>query len=151
MLESSGVLAYRFVSGNLEVFLLHPGGPFFLRKDRGYWTIPKGLVDDGEDLLNAARREFLEETGLEVSGDFISLGFIVQKGGKRVHGFAVEFDLDSDLVKSNTFEIEWPRGSGRIASFPEADRGEWFDLEMAKSKINSRQAELIDRLMAKLK
>jgi len=148
MLKSAGILAYRFISAEMEFFLVHPGGPFFASKDQGVWTVPKGLVEQGEDLLVCARREFLEETGISVSGDFLNLGHIVQKGGKQVHCFGVEFDLDSTLVKSNTFEIQWPPRSGKIASFPEIDRGEWFDYTEAKCKINAQQAELLDKLMA---
>lgn len=148
MLKSAGILAYRLVSAGLEFFLVHPGGLFFAKKDEGVWTVPKGLVERDEDLLVTAKREFLEETGMEVSGNFVSLGYIVQKGGKQVHCFGVELDLDSSLVKSNTFEIEWPPRSGRMASFPEVDRGEWFDFETAKRKINAAQAALLDRLIA---
>ncbi len=145
MMQSAGILAYRTVSGVLEFFLVHPGGPFFAKKDLGVWTVPKGLVENGDDLLLTAKREFLEETGIEVSGDFLTLGHIVQKGGKQVHCYGVEFDLDPSKLKSNTFELEWPPRSGRIVTFPEVDRGEWFDLETAKIKINAKQAELLDR------
>ena len=147
MLVSSGILAYRQKGNELEFFLVHPGGPFFAKKDEGFWTVPKGLVEEHEDLLVAAKREFLEETSIQVSGDFISLGDIVQKGAKRVHCFGVAFDLDATLIKSNTFEMEWPPRTGRKVSFPEVDRGEWFPYHIAKMKINSSQAELLDRLI----
>ncbi len=147
MMQSAGILAYRTMSGVLEFFLVHPGGPFFVKKDLGVWTVPKGLVEDGEDLLLTAKREFLEETGFEVSGEFLTLGHIVQKGGKHVHCFGVEFDLAPSKLKSNTFDLEWPPRSGRMTSFPEVDRGAWFDLDNAKRKINPQQAELLDRLI----
>ncbi|RZM21564.1 MAG: NUDIX domain-containing protein [Pedobacter sp.] len=150
MVISSGILAFRRSALVLEFFLVHPGGPFFVNKDEGFWTIPKGLVEDGEELLIAAKREFLEETGFEVSGDFIDLGSIVQKGGKRVHCFAVEFDLDPALIISNTFELEWPPRSKKRVSFAEVDRGAWFDFSVASVKINSSQATLLSRLVAEL-
>ncbi|RYG16124.1 MAG: NUDIX domain-containing protein [Chitinophagaceae bacterium] len=147
MLKSVGILAYRMISGKLQFFLVHPGGPFFGKKDAGVWTVPKGLVEGDEDLLVTAKREFLEETGVAISGDFVSLGFIIQKGGKQVHCFGVEFDLDATRIKSNTFEMQWPPNSGRMASFPEVDLGEWFDYETAKVKINPQQVALLDRLI----
>ncbi|MFD0941044.1 NUDIX domain-containing protein [Pedobacter boryungensis] len=146
-LLSAGILAYRKHSGIVEFFLVHPGGPFFAKKELGVWTVPKGLVEGEDELLATAKREFLEETGFEVQGNFIDLGHIVQKGGKKVYCFGVEFDLDSSAIKSNTFEMQWPPGSGKISSFPEIDRGEWLDLKTAKEKINPQQAELLDRLL----
>ena len=148
MKESSGILVFKRTGMALEFFLVHPGGPFFVNKDEGFWTIPKGLIEDGEDHLASAKREFLEETGFKLSGDFIDLGFVVQKGGKRVHCFAVASDLDPGLMVSNTFELEWPPRSGKRASFPEVDRGAWFGFKEALAKINSAQAELIARLVA---
>ncbi|WP_316758493.1 NUDIX domain-containing protein [Pedobacter aquatilis] len=147
MALSSGILVFRKAGEALEFFLVHPGGPFFVKKDVGFWTIPKGLVEEKEDLLVAAKREFLEETGFEVSGDFIDLGFIVQKGGKRVHCFAVEFDLDPSQLVSNTFDLEWPPRSGKLVSFAEVDRGDWFSYKKALIKINSAQASLITNLV----
>jgi len=147
MALSSGILVFRKAGEALEFFLVHPGGPFFVKKDVGFWTIPKGLVEEKEDLLVAAKREFLEETGFEVSGDFIDLGFIVQKGGKRVHCFAVEFDLDPSQLVSNTFDLEWPPRSGKLVSFAEVDRGDWFSYKKALIKINSAQASLITKLV----
>lgn len=147
MALSSGILVFRKAGEALEFFLVHPGGPFFVKKDVGFWTIPKGLVEEKEDLLVAAKREFLEETGFELSGDFIDLGFIVQKGGKRVHCFAVEFDLDPSQLVSNTFDLEWPPRSGKLVSFAEVDRGDWFSYKKALIKINSAQASLITKLV----
>ncbi|RZK70402.1 MAG: NUDIX domain-containing protein [Pedobacter sp.] len=147
MALSSGILVFRKAGEALEFFLVHPGGPFFVKKDVGFWTIPKGLVEEKEDLLVAAKREFLEETGFEVSGNFIDLGFIVQKGGKRVHCFAVEFDLDPSQLVSNTFDLEWPPRSGKLVSFAEVDRGDWFSYKKALIKINSAQASLITKLV----
>jgi len=147
MALSSGILVFRKAGEALEFFLVHPGGPFFVKKDVGFWTIPKGLVEEKEDLLVAAKREFLEETGFELSGDFIDLGFIVQKGGKRVHCFAVEFDLDPSQLVSNTFDLEWPPHSGKLVSFAEVYRGDWFSYKKALIKINSAQASLITKLV----
>ncbi|MGA9647905.1 NUDIX domain-containing protein [Pedobacter sp.] len=147
MALSSGILVFRKAGEALEFFLVHPGGPFFVKKDVGFWTIPKGLVEEKEDLLVAAKREFLEETGFEISGNFIALGFIVQKGGKRVHCFAVEFDLDPSQLVSNTFDLEWPPRSGKLVSFAEVDRGDWFSYKKALIKINSAQASLLTKLV----
>jgi len=147
MALSSGILVFRKAGEALEFFLVHPGGPFFVKKDVGFWTIPKGLVEEKEDLLVAAKREFLEETGFEISGNFIDLGFIMQKGGKRVHCFAVEFDLDPSQLVSNTFDLEWPPRSGKLVSFAEVDRGDWFSYKKALIKINSAQASLITKLV----
>ena len=143
---SSGLVLFRRRSANLEVFLAHPGGPFWAKRDAGAWTIPKGVVDEGEDLLDAARREFLEETGITAVGPFIPLGSIRQKAGKEVHAWAWEGDADPAAITSNTTRAEWPRGSGNWLEFPEVDRCEWFDLDTARQKINPAQAELIDRL-----
>ena len=133
-----------------EVLLAHPGGPFWKGRDAGAWTIPKGIVDPGEDLLDAARREFGEETGTTLDGPFISLGSIRQKAGKTVHAWACEGDLDTAAATSNAMRTEWPRGSGRWVTFPEVDRCEWFTTSAARARINAAQAELIDRLEAVL-
>jgi predicted NUDIX family NTP pyrophosphohydrolase len=131
------------------VLLVHPGGPFFARKDLGAWTIPKGLVEDGEELLDAARREFEEETGFSAAADeYFPLGSVRQKGGKIVHAWAFLGDCDPAGLTSNMFEFEWPPRSGKRASFPEADRAELFDLERARAKILPAQRELIDRAEA---
>lgn len=147
---SAGVLAVRERGGELEFFLVHPGGPFFRNKDAGVWGVPKGLIEPGEDPLAAAKRELVEETGYAPpDGPWVSLGFIVQKGGKRVHAWAVAADFDPDALKSDRFEIEWPPRSGEAASFPEVDRAGWFAREVAADKINGAQIELLDRAIAK--
>jgi predicted NUDIX family NTP pyrophosphohydrolase len=143
---SAGLLLFRRRNGLLEVFLAHPGGPFWTKRDTGAWTIPKGVVDDGEDLLDAARREFLEETGITAAGPFRTLGSIRQRAGKEVHAWAWEGDADPSAVTSNDTQAEWPRGSGNWLTFPEVDRCDWFDLDTARRKINPAQAELLDRL-----
>jgi predicted NUDIX family NTP pyrophosphohydrolase len=140
---------YRFVDGTLQVLLAHPGGPFWARKDAGVWTIPKGEFES-EAALAAARREFEEETGSSVDGDFVALTPCMQKNGKMVHAFAVEGDLDASAITSNTFEMEWPPGSGKRREFPEIDRAEWFTLEAAQEKINPAQRALLVELRQKL-
>ncbi len=143
---SSGLLLYRRTNGAFEVFLAHPGGPFWSRRDEGAWTIPKGMVDDGEDLLDAARREFREETGIEPAPPFAALGSVKQKAGKTVHAWAWEGDADAATITSNTTRTEWPRGSGKWVTYPEVDRCEWFDIDTARTKINPAQAAFLDRL-----
>src|ERR1700726_1409352 len=144
---SAGLLMFRRRDGSLEFLLVHPGGPFWAKKDEGAWSIPKGEAGPDEDLLTRARTEFEEELGLKPNGDWIPLGSIKQKGGKVVHAWAVEGDLpESFQLKSNTFEIEWPTRSGKLKHFPEIDRAEFFPEEIARRKINPAQAELIDRL-----
>jgi predicted NUDIX family NTP pyrophosphohydrolase len=147
---SAGLLLFRRRSGRLEVFLAHPGGPFWHNRDAGAWTIPKGLAEAGEDTLAAACREFEEETGVRPIGPFLPLGSIRQKAGKVVHAWAWEGDADPEQVTSNTMQTEWPRGSGRLFTFPEVDRCAWFDVPTAREKINPAQAELIDRLQVVL-
>jgi predicted NUDIX family NTP pyrophosphohydrolase len=147
---SAGLLLYRRRDGGLELFLAHPGGPFWRDRDAGAWTIPKGAVDDGEELLDAACREFEEETGIRPLGPFRPLGSIRQKAGKVVNAWAWEGDADADRVTSNSTRTEWPPGSGRWITYPEVDRCAWFDPSTARAKINSAQAELIDRLEAAL-
>jgi len=144
--SSAGLLLYRRSSGTLELFLAHPGGPFWHNRDAGAWTIPKGVAEPGEELLVAACREFEEETGVRPTGPFLGLGSVRQKAGKMVHGWAWEGDADADRVTSNTMRTEWPRGSGRLITFPEVDRCAWFDPGAARHKINPAQAEFIDRL-----
>ena len=146
---SAGLLAFRRGSG-LEVLLAHPGGPFWAKKDAGVWTIPKGLVEPGADLLATAQREFTEETNLSPADGFIALKPVKQKSGKIVHAFAFEADLDLASFASNTFEIEWPPRSGRRASFPEIDRIAYFPLPVAMSKILPYQRALLDELMERL-
>ena len=143
---SAGLLLFRRRAPSLEVFLAHPGGPFWRDRDAGAWTIPKGLVQEGEDLLAAAIREFVEETGVEPKPPFLPLGRIRQKGGKVVHAWAWEGDADATAVASNLVRSEWPRGSGRWLEYPEVDRCAWFDSAAARTRINAAQSELIDRL-----
>lgn len=146
--QSAGILLYRKTEGKLQVFLVHPGGPFFKNKDDGSWSIPKGEFLDDEDPLEAARREFEEETGQAISGKFIRLNPITQKGGKKVHAWAIGGDIDHLAIKSNHFEMEWPPRSGKQQSFAEVDRAEWFDIDTAKVKINPAQVGLIEELVS---
>jgi len=139
---------YRVREGVPQVLLAHPGGPYFVNKDDGAWTIPKGEPDEEEDLLVTAQREFEEEMGLKPTGPFISLKPIKQKGGKVVHAWAFEGDCDPAAIKSNTFTMEWPPKSGRQMEFPEIDRAEWFDLATAKTKIKAGQEALIEEFEA---
>jgi len=148
---SAGLLLYRRRGGGAEVLLAHPGGPFFARKDEGAWSIPKGEVAEGEELLAAAVREFREEIGIEPAGAFIPLGSVKQKGGKTVHAWAVEGDYDTTRPPpSNAFQLEWPPRSGKMSEFPEIDRVEFFSLETAAKKINPAQASFIDELARSL-
>jgi len=144
--QSAGVLLYRKLNNVLQVFLVHPGGPFWKNKDDGAWSIPKGEYEDGEDPLEAARREFFEETGQHIDGDFVALNPIKLKSGKTVHAWAVEGDIDQHNIKSNLFEMEWPPKSGKTQAFAEIDRGEWFSVEEALVKINAAQAKLVVEL-----
>lgn len=143
---SAGLLLFRTGAGALEVLLGHPGGPLWARKDEGAWSIPKGQPDPGEDLLDAARREFIEEMGRPVSGDFLPLRPRRQPGGKVVHIWAVRADFDPQKLESNLFSMEWPPRSGKQQSFPEIDRAEWFPLEVARRKILKGQAGFLDEL-----
>jgi predicted NUDIX family NTP pyrophosphohydrolase len=139
----------RPAGGQIEFLLVHPGGPFFLDKDEGSWTIPKGEAAPGEDLLARARMEFAEEVGFEPDGAFFPLGEIQQKGGKRVHAWAMEGDLPPGFaLRSNTFELEWPPRSGSRRTFPEIDRAEFFPMSSARRKINSAQIAFLDRLVS---
>lgn len=142
---SAGILAFRR-RGGLEVLLAHPGGPYWAKKDAGAWTIPKGLVDPGEELLAAALREFTEETGFAARGPFIALVPVKQRSGKIVHGFACAGDFDPGDLVCNTFEIEWPPRSGERKSFPEIDRVEWLGLTAARGKILTYQRPFLDEL-----
>lgn len=148
---SAGLLLYRRGPLGLEVLLAHPGGPLWRHKDLGAWTIPKGLLDPGEDPLDAARREFAEETGRRIDAPAAPLGTITQASGKIVHGWAVEGDFDPAQLESNTFALEWPRGSGRTIDVPEVDRVAWFDLDEARRRLNPAQAPFLDRLGALLR
>jgi predicted NUDIX family NTP pyrophosphohydrolase len=142
---------YRWAGADLEVLLVHPGGPYWRNRDEGSWSIPKGEIADGEDVEVAARREFMEETGVPLSGALDPLGEIRQRGGKRVIAFALEGDVDVQTIRSNTFEIEWPPTGGRMQSFPEIDRAEWFELPSAHAKIVEGQRPLLDRLAGLVK
>ena len=146
---SAGILAFRR-RPELEVLLAHPGGPFWAKKDAGAWTIPKGLVEPGDEPIAAARREFAEETNLVTSGEMIDLTPVAQKSGKRVHAFALEADFDLSQFASNTFEIEWPPKSGRRQSFPEIDRIAYFALPIAQIKIIAYQLPLLAELERRL-
>lgn len=144
---SNGILLFRFRDEKLEVMLVHPGGPFWAKKDYGVWSIPKGLPEKDENPLDTAKREFREETGFEVDGEFIDLGELTQSGKKIVHVWALEKDLDVTNAVSNTFTLEWPKNSGKVQEFPEVDRAGWFDIELAERKIRKGQIGFIDRLM----
>ena len=146
MRTSAGLLPCRSSNGQLEVFLVHPGGPFWAQKDAGAWSICKGEYGPDEDPLAAARREFTEETGFVAEGEFVSLGRVRQKGGKEVAAWICRGDFDPALLRSNTFEMEWPPKSGRLQSFPEVDRAAWFTLEEARAKILASQLPFLDRL-----
>lgn len=144
---SAGLALYRRSEGGPEILLVHPGGPFFARKDNGSWSLPKGLVEDEEDRLRAARREFTEETGIPTPEEgYLDLGEVTQKGGKVVCAWAFEGDCDPSAIRSNTFELEWPPRSGRIREFPEIDRAAFFSLKEARVKLNPAQAAFVDRL-----
>jgi predicted NUDIX family NTP pyrophosphohydrolase len=147
---SAGILLYRQDDDALRVLLAHPGGPFWRQRDAGAWTIPKGAPAGGESTQAAARREFAEETGTDPVGTLQPLGEIRQRGGKQVEAFALEADFDVATLRSNLFELEWPPRSGRVASFPEVDRVEWFTLDDARAKILPSQAPLLDRLASLL-
>ena len=144
---SAGLLMHRFRAGHLEVLLAHPGGPFWTNKDEGAWTIPKGLVDEGEDHLATAKREFEEELGTKPNAqEFLPLGEVRQKGGKTVVAWTFEGDLDPATIKSNTFKAEWPPRSGQWRTYPEVDRAGFFSIDEARTKINQAQAEFLSRL-----
>lgn len=145
--HSGGILAYKYVDGKLKVMLAHPGGPFWAKKDEAAWSIPKGLQETDETILNTAKREFEEETGCEIQKDMLELGTIKQQSKKLITIFAVEMEIDVDKVKSNLFEMEWPPKSGNIQKFPENDRAQWFTIEEAKKKIFKGQKGFLDKLV----
>ncbi|MDT8903493.1 NUDIX domain-containing protein [Anaeroselena agilis] len=148
---SAGLMMFRRRGGTLEIFLAHPGGPYLKNKDWGYWGIPKGEIESGEELLAAAVREFAEETGLTAAGDFMPLGSVVQASGKVVHAWAFEGDWEEERVPaSNLFPLEWPPGSGRQQWFPEIDQAAFFPVPLAMRKINRAQGEFIVRLQTLL-
>ncbi len=146
--QSAGLIMYRIKEGNTEVFLAHPGGPYFNKKDDGHWSIPKGEPEEGEQMLVTAMREFKEETGITPVGEFIPLGSILQKGGKEVHAWSFESDLPVNYVHTcNIFEEEWPPNSGEYKEFPEIDKVGFFSIDEAKLKIKAAQIPLINRLL----
>ncbi|HEY8548769.1 MAG TPA: NUDIX domain-containing protein [Vicinamibacterales bacterium] len=147
---SAGLLMYREAADGIEVFLVHPGGPFFRNKDEGAWTIPKGVIEEGEEPLAAAQREFTEETGFTPSGPYLPLTPVKQKGGKVVMAWAFRGDCDPFTVKANTFTIEWPRGSGRMREFPEIDYAAFFPVAEARRKLNPAQVAFLDDLLQQL-
>lgn len=144
--QAAGILVFR-KKPELEVFIVHNGGPFFTKRDNGFWSIPKGLIEEGEEPIATAKREFEEETGMPVpTGELINLGVVTQVNNKQVHVWAVEGNIDPNKLQSNFFEIEWPPKSGKTEKFPEIDRGQWFNLRTAASKMNAGQAEALIRL-----
>jgi predicted NUDIX family NTP pyrophosphohydrolase len=145
--QSAGLLMFRRRGASVEFLLVHPGGPFFQRKDLGAWSIPKGEYQDGEEPLEAAKREFEEETGVVPRGEFLPLGEITQSSGKIVTAWAFEGDCDAAKIRSNTFSMEWPPKSGKSKEFPEVDRADWFPLELARTKILKAQAAFLDRVL----
>jgi predicted NUDIX family NTP pyrophosphohydrolase len=149
--QSAGILMYRRSRHEIEVLLVHPGGPFWAKKDLGVWSIPKGEYDDGEEPLAAARREFREELGAEAPAAAVALGTLVQPSRKKIIAWAVEGDFAVAELKSNTFEMEWPPNSGKKRRFPEVDRAQWFPAEEARRRILPGQAAFIDRLLAQLR
>jgi predicted NUDIX family NTP pyrophosphohydrolase len=144
--QSAGILLYRRLSASLEVFLVHPGGPFWKNKDAGVWTIPKGEFTNDEPALDAAVREFREETGVALKGPFQPLSPVRQKGGKRVYAWAAPGDLDPQKIVSNTFDLEWPPRSGKTRTFPEVDKGAWYSLTAARHYINPAQIPFLEEL-----
>jgi predicted NUDIX family NTP pyrophosphohydrolase len=148
--QTAGILVYRRRKGAIEVFLAHPGGPFWAKKDVAAWSIPKGEFLDPETPLDAAKREFAEEIGQSVAGEFITLTPCKPKGGKIIYAFAVEADVDATKVESNLFEMEWPPHSGKMQSFPEVDRGAWFAIEDARTRLHKGQLPILEELIAKL-
>jgi len=148
--KSAGLLVYKRIGGRLMFFLVHPGGPFWAKKDHGAWSIPKGEFADDEEGLTAARREFHEEVGQAIDGDFLELTPRLQPSRKIVHAWAVEGEVDATQIKSNEFEIEWPPRSGRMQRFPEVDRGAWFDLAEAKARIQAGQIPILEELCRRL-
>lgn len=148
--HSAGIILYRFIESKLQVMLVHPGGPFWAKKDDGAWSIPKGIYEKGEDPLAAAKRELREETGHEVDGMFIDLGEVKQPSRKIVHAWALKHDFDTSKTVSNLFSLEWPPKSGNIQQFPEVDRAQWFEMQKAREKILKGQRAFLERLIEQL-
>ncbi len=151
MKKSAGILVYKYVDQEIHFLLLHPGGPFWKSKDIGAWTIPKGEIENGDDPFQTALKEFEEETGTSITGNFIQLNPIKQKGAKTIFAWAVEGDFNCETFHSNTFDMEWPPKSGQLKKFPEIDKAEWYDLETSKMKINPAQFALITEVLTILK
>ena len=148
--QSAGLLLYRTRNGATQVFLVHPGGPFWAKKDDGAWSLPKGEFVAGEEPLDAAKREFEEETGFSPTGSFLALEPIRQPSGKIVHAWAVQGDAEPSALRSNTFSMEWPKGSGKVREFPEIDRADWFSLDVARRKLLKGQVAFLDQLQNKV-
>jgi predicted NUDIX family NTP pyrophosphohydrolase len=147
---SAGILLFRYRGDDLEVFLVHPGGPFWVNRNEGAWSIPKGLIEEGEQPLEAAKREFTEETGFRVDGRFVALGQLKMPSGKIVHAWALEQDVDASALRSNSFSLEWPKGSGIVQDYPEVDKGQWFGLDRAYIMISRGQLKFLERLVDRL-
>ena len=147
LVQSAGILPYKFENKKLQVMLSHPGGPFWAKKDNASWSIPKGIVEDKEGIIDTALREFEEETGIKIDTELIELGSIKQSSQKVITIFATNKDIDTNKVESNTFEMEWPPKSGNFQEFPENDRSQWFDIDIAKIKIFKGQVGFLDKLM----
>ncbi|MBI2009469.1 NUDIX domain-containing protein [Candidatus Saccharibacteria bacterium] len=149
--QSAGILLYKFDEGELKVLIVHPGGPFFVKKDNGNWSIPKGLYEDNEDPFTAAKREYEEEIGMPPPSEpYLELGEIKRKDGKTIHAWAAEGDVNENKVQSNAFEMEWPPKSGKMQEFPEIDKALWFDINTASSKLQPAQVEFLKRLAKQL-
>jgi predicted NUDIX family NTP pyrophosphohydrolase len=148
--QSAGILPYKYVHGQIFFFIAHPGGPFYRKKDNGFWTLVKGEINEGEDPFAAAIREFKEETSIDIIGDFLQLTPIKQKSGKLVHVWAIESDFTTENIKSNTFTIEWPPKSGVMAEFPELDKFEWFDVLTTIGKLLAGQVPFVYEVLARL-
>lgn len=150
MRKSAGILLYRRAGAEPEYFLVHPGGPFWQNKDLGAWSVPKGEFEEGEDPLKAAQREFEEETGIAIIGNFIELKAVKQKSGKMIYAWGCEGDLDHSIIRSNTFPFEWPPRSGKLIEIPEVDKGGWFNYNLAKQKLIPGQVPILEELHGKL-
>lgn len=148
--KSAGILLYRFRNGIPEMLIVHPGGPFWAKKDEGAWSVPKGEFGEEEDPLDAAIREFREETGQDIAGNFIPLTPVKQSSGKIIHVFALEHDIDVSVIRSNTFTMEWPPKSGNQKEFPEIDRGGWFTAGVCRKKLNKGQIPVVEELLTKI-
>jgi predicted NUDIX family NTP pyrophosphohydrolase len=149
-IHSAGILVYRIINKELQVLLVHPGGPFWSKKDAGAWSIPKGILEENEDPLETAKREFKEETGFNIKGKFIELGQLKQPSRKIIYAWAIEGNFDVSKLKSNTFALEWPKNSGNIKEYPEIDKAEWFNISIAMNKMLKGQRDFLTRLIEKI-